>query len=152
MGRIGFGSFWIVAVLGWTVSAQCEDSRRDVHSFSNPEEVRVRHLELGLRVDFETKTLTGSAIWTVERMPGSRPDAPLILDTRDLRIEKVEAGADIKSLKTEGIQWSLGKADPVLGQALTISLPPNANRLRITYKTSPSATRLTMGRSLRHGW
>ena len=47
------------------------DSSKDLHSYSNPEQVKVRHLDLDLQVSFEKKTLEGSATLTVERSPAA---------------------------------------------------------------------------------
>src|SRR5437870_13154426 len=65
------------------------NSRRDLHSFSNPEQIRVRHLDLDCDVLFDQKTLKGAATLDVDRRVDSGAP-PLILDTRKLRIEKVE--------------------------------------------------------------
>ena len=42
----------------------------DVHSFSRPDEARVKHLVLDLDVDFDKQRLTGSATLQIE---GSNP-------------------------------------------------------------------------------
>src|SRR5258705_6862446 len=63
-----------------TKSQNSPDTGKDPHSYSNPEEVKVRHIELELQVSFEKKTLEGSATLTVERASGSE-HAPLVLDT-----------------------------------------------------------------------
>src|SRR5690606_25662945 len=63
----------------------------------------------------------------------------LVLDTRDLAIEKVEAedGGSWKPL-----QFALADADEVLGSKLTIQAPERPARVRVTYKTSPNASGL----------
>jgi leukotriene A-4 hydrolase/aminopeptidase len=112
---------------------------KDVHSYSNPQEIRVRQLDLDLTVDFPAKVLRGTAILGFERVAqGSR--APLILDTRALVISKVEASGDGKTF-TE-TQFALGPTDAVLGAPLTIQLPAGADRVRINYETSPGASGL----------
>jgi len=58
----------------------------DIHSWSRPDEVQVRHLELDLDVHFDRKILTGAA--TLHFDPTSHPE--LVLDTRDLEIHSVE--------------------------------------------------------------
>ncbi|HWP44312.1 MAG TPA: M1 family metallopeptidase [Blastocatellia bacterium] len=120
------------------IAASASD-RRDVHSHSNPEQVRVRHIDLEWDVLFDKKILKGAATLTVERAsPGS--NHPLVLDTRDLKIAKVEASSDAKSFAPA--KFDLGQADAILGAPLTIELPPNATRVRITYETSPKASGL----------
>ncbi len=110
----------------------------DVHSYANPEQVRVRHVELDLDVRFERKVLEGSATLHFERV---RPEAAALrLDTRALEIRAAEAAAG-------GGRWSpaafeLSAADPILGSALSISLPPGADRARVSYATRPGASGL----------
>lgn len=100
----------------------------DVHSYSHPEQVRVRHLDLDLTVDFHRKILAGSAAIHFERLsPGD-----LILDTRGLTIHSVE-NADA---------FELGAADPVLGAPLRIVPARNADSVRVHYSTSPAASGL----------
>jgi leukotriene-A4 hydrolase len=99
----------------------------DVHSWSRPEQLRVRHVELDLDVRFDRKTLEGSATVHFDRLaPGE-----LILDTRDLNIRSVENAAG----------FELGDADPVLGAPLRI-LDPVGDWVRIHYATSPAASGL----------
>jgi leukotriene A-4 hydrolase/aminopeptidase len=112
---------------------------KDVHSYSNPQEVRVRQLDLDLVVDFKAKVLRGEAILGFERLSGGSR-APLILDTRALNISKVEASADGKTFVET--QFALGPSDTVLGAPLTIQLPAGADRVRIYYTTSPGASGL----------
>jgi leukotriene A-4 hydrolase/aminopeptidase len=111
---------------------------KDVHSYSNPQEIRVRHLNLDLVVDFPAKVLRGTAILDFERLVQGSSSARLILDTRALDISKVEASGDGKTfLET---QFEVGPSDAVLGAPLTIQLPAGANRVRISYATSPNAS------------
>jgi leukotriene-A4 hydrolase len=115
------------------------DSTKDLHSYSNPEQVKVRHLDLDLQVSFERKTLEGSATLTVERSAGSG-DAPLVLDTQDLQIARVEAAQG--SAPFQPTSFTLGAPDKILGASLTIQLPPTADRVRIHYSSSPTAAAL----------
>ncbi|MBM3737572.1 MAG: M1 family metallopeptidase [Acidobacteria bacterium] len=111
---------------------------RDVHSHSNPHQVRMTHLDLDLDVRFDRKILEGSATLTLDRLD---PTAPLILDTRALDIRKAEA-APATGDSFEATPHKLGTPDPNLGAPLTIDLPPNARRVRIHYATSPEASGL----------
>jgi len=52
------------------------------HSFARPEEVRVKHVDLDLRVLFDRQVLEGTATLSLERTRGRE----VVLDTRDLRI------------------------------------------------------------------
>ncbi len=122
-----------------TSTAASTAPAKDVHSYSNPTEIRVRHVDLDLDVLFDRKVLRGTATLSLERPAGGRATG-LVLDTRDLTIEKVEASPD-------GTAWtaapfSLAPPDKILGSALTVTLPENATRVRIAYTTSPQASGL----------
>jgi leukotriene A-4 hydrolase/aminopeptidase len=110
---------------------------QDFHSYSNPHEVRVRHLDLDWDVNFDKKILKGTAVLTIDRM---NQEAPLILDTRHLNIDKVETSAGSSRYATT--KFTVGQADAILGAPLTIQLPPNAKFVRITYSTNPDASGL----------
>ena len=103
----------------------------DYHSFSNPDQIKVTHLDLDLTADFEQSVLQGQATLTVDRI---QPDAKtLVLDTRELRIDKV-------TVEGEPVDYQLKAADPDLGAALEITLPEQADKVMVTYSTSPSAS------------
>ena len=115
-----------------------DPDRRDHHSYANPEAVRVTHVELDLEVSFADRTLQGSAMLTFERV---EPDAAaLVVDTRDLRIDGVEAWSPSGGF--EATTYLFGAADPILGAPLRIELPPAATRVRVSYRTSPEASAL----------
>lgn len=107
----------------------------DIHSYSTPNVVRARHLDLDLAVHFDRKTLDGTATWSITRLaPGS-----LVLDTGGLKIQSVEAGRDGAFAPAP---WKLGTADPILGAPLSIDIPESATAVRIRYETSPEASAL----------
>lgn len=112
--------------------------RLDAHSYSNPEQIRVRHADLHLNVSFEKRELNGAATLTLERKPGYR--GPLILDTKALNIQKAESSADGSNFTA--VKTSLGTHDKIFGAPLTVELPAEAKYVRITYSTSPSASGL----------
>src|SRR5262245_19945484 len=90
---------------------------RDFHSYANPSAVRVKHIDLDWDVLFDQKILKGTATLTVDRIS---PDRPLILDTRDLKVEKVETSVDGRSFLPG--TFTIGEADKILGAPLTIPL------------------------------
>ncbi|MCI1187307.1 M1 family metallopeptidase [Hymenobacter sp. DH14] len=109
----------------------------DPHSYASRSAARVRHLTLNLTVDFDQKMLAGTATWQLAN-PGSSSE--LVLDTRDLTIETVEAlGA---AGQPTPAAFTLDAADAVLGQALRIALPAGATAVRIAYRTAPTAAAL----------
>jgi len=100
----------------------------DIHSWSRPDSIRVRHLELDLDVRFDRRVLEGSVTLHLDRFAGDE----LVLDTRGLEIHSVENAAG----------FELGAADPVLGAPLRIRLQPDAAWVRVHYSTSPQASGL----------
>lgn len=106
----------------------------DVHSYANPNTVRVKHVDLDWTVLFEQKSIKGSATLTIERKDQL---SPLILDSRDLNIEKVEMSDNGKVFTST--TFGLGTADKFLGSSLTIQLSPNAKFVRVFYSTNPAA-------------
>lgn len=112
------------------------DTRRDYQSYADPSAYVTQHLELDLRVDFEDQTLSGSATLDLARKNGG----PLVLDTRELTVDKVETAAGDAAWQTA--DYSFGASDPVLGTPLTIPMPEDADRVRIHYQTSPDASGL----------
>ena len=112
-------------------------AQRLPHSYARPDEVAIEHLHLDLKVDFESKKLTGSVLLTVKR---NKDDAKqLRLDTRGLNISKVTAG-------DQELAWKLGEHDNRLGKLLTVDLPAgdktSVDKIKIDYSTSPSAEAL----------
>ncbi|MGL6162697.1 M1 family metallopeptidase [Microbulbifer sp.] len=107
----------------------------DYHSFANTDDYRIEHLDLDLTVDFSRKVLEGEARLEIKRL--SKKNPPLVLDTRDLTIESVEAG---HGERLEPVKFSLGEKDDHLGTPLSIKLPKNATAVAIRYRTSPEAS------------
>jgi leukotriene-A4 hydrolase len=110
----------------------------DEHSYAQPEIVQTQDIALELAVDFEAKVLRGSATYALQWLDPK--GAQLVLDTREIQIEKAEG------LKADG-QWApltfkLADADPILGSALTIDTPERPEKVRVTYSTSPGASGL----------
>lgn len=107
----------------------------DPHSFGRPDEIAVRHLDLDLTVDFAARRLAGSATLSVERRDPAA--TTLRLDTRDLEISAVHLDGS-----SSATPFQLAPAVPILGQELTIALPPGAKTVRIDYRTRPEAAAL----------
>jgi len=114
----------------------------DPYSYANYLEFRVRHVDMKLTVDFDTRILTGMATLNVERLD---PQATsLVLGTRGLDIQRVsknESGAKLSDLS-----WRLGESDNLLGAPLEIDVSSvgRAGRFAITihYSTRPEAEAL----------
>ena len=113
-------------------------SVKDVHSQSNPQQVRVTTLDLNLQVDFDRKTLSGTAV--LGFTPIDENAEVLVLDTRKLHIDKAELSEDTNHWGET--KFELGKEDPILGSPLTIHITPSVRYTRITYATDPTASGL----------
>ncbi|TGE24154.1 M1 family peptidase [Hymenobacter aquaticus] len=107
----------------------------DPHSYARPSQVQVRHLALDLQVDFAARTLRGQATWHLTNHTGA---TDLWLDARSLLIESVRLGGPTG----ETTDFTLGADDPVLGQALRITVRPDTTVVCIRYTTSPTAAAL----------
>jgi len=117
-----------------TSATEAIDVGKDYHSFSNPEQVAVTHLDLDLTVDFDRRVLSGEATLTFKRKAENA--STLVLDTKDLTIHGVTDG------NASDVSHTLREADAFLGAALELSLPTQGNSITIRYSTSPKASGL----------
>lgn len=105
---------------------------RDPHSFANPAEAVVRHLELDLTVDFENRIIWGSADYTVSLADAAQE---IIFDTRDLTIEAVTVDA-------VAVPFLLGEEKPFLGRPLRVAVTAQTQKVKIFYRTNHTAAAL----------
>lgn len=105
---------------------------QDKHSFANPHEIQITHLNLDLKVDFEKKILSGKAVLSLDYLSDNQE---LILDTFDLTIQKV------MTHDLEELAFHFGEKEPAFGQALHIQTN-NHRHITIHYQTSPHAEAL----------
>src|SRR5918996_929509 len=96
--------FFVMIAFGINIAAQ------DVHSYANPSAIRVRHVDLDWDVLFDQKILKGTATLTIER---SSQTEPLIVDTRDLKIERVETSTN--GVGYAPATFTVGTSDKILG-------------------------------------
>jgi leukotriene-A4 hydrolase len=106
----------------------------DVHSFARPDEAVVNDLDLDISVDFKTRTISGIASYKIENKANA---SVIILDTRDMDIEKVTEGVNDASATFE-----MGPEVKYLGKSLTIHIGPDTRYIHIHYKTRPEAAAL----------
>ncbi|MES2164775.1 MAG: M1 family metallopeptidase [Pseudomonadota bacterium] len=110
----------------------------DPLSYARYDQVRTSDLYLDLKADFGHKTLAGYAELTLTWIdPAART---LVLDTNELNIAKVQV------LNPNG-RWSaasfmLDKPDAEKGRALRIALSFQPQKVRVYYRTAPSAAAL----------
>ena len=101
----------------------------DFHSFSKPDEAVVTHIKWLANVDFETRTITATAIYTIET---STEATRIILDVRELDINSV-------SVDGEEASFEIGEERPFLGSPLSIAITSDTKEVSISYKTQPGA-------------
>ncbi|HEY1005675.1 MAG TPA: M1 family aminopeptidase/hydrolase, partial [Sphingobacteriaceae bacterium] len=104
----------------------------DPHSFSKPEQARVTHLDLDLRVDFTKKQISGKASWKIRSSENARE---IIFDTRGLTVSKVTAD-------DQEAAYRFGKEVKYLGRALIVNIRPGTRNVTIWYTTPPDAAAL----------
>ena len=110
----------------------------DPNSYAQPDQVQVTHLDLDLKIDFAQRQLDGQATLKLDWKNAQAQS--LVLDTRDLKIAKVEAlGANGKAT---ALTYALAPRDQQLGSKLTIATPHRPRQVRIVYSTSPEASGL----------
>jgi hypothetical protein len=110
----------------------------DSHSYANPELVRVRHLNLDLKVIFEQQTIQGTAVLSIEQY--GHDAKQLILDSKALQIDETEVSPD--GVKYQEARFSIGSGNRSLGAPLRIDIAPDTKFVKIRYSTDPTATAL----------
>lgn len=130
-------SLFISALLFGT-SLTIAHAEPDPHSYAEPDKVSVTALALELGVDFDKQELNGAATLSLDwHDPAARS---LVLDTRDLAIESIEAiGADGASRPAA---YTLDARDPIFGSALRITVESTVPTVRIRYHSLPQASGL----------
>ena len=104
---------------------------KDEHSFSTPNDAVVKHLDLDIKVDFDTQTIFGKASWTIENTSKGNT---IIFDTNTLNITKVTLGNDEKVA-----EYCMGKAVEFHGKPVHISIDANTTKVNIYYNTTKDA-------------
>ena len=118
-------------------AAVIPERNRDEHSYAQPGVVVIRDLALDLDLDFDARQLRGTATYLLDWKDPAGTE--LVLDTRDLSIEKVEGLVDGAWAP---LQHALATEDPIFGSKLTVQVPQRGPSVRITYSTSPEASGL----------
>ena len=107
---------------------------KDEHTFSKPDLAVVKHLDLDIKVDFETQTISGKASWQIDNISKGNE---IIFDENTLNITKVTLGDDEKETKFE-----LGPEVEFHGKPLHITIEPNTTKVNIYYSTTKDAVAL----------
>ncbi len=106
----------------------------DAHSFADPSQAIVKHLDLDINVDFETETIDGKASWKIDNVSRG---IKITFDVNTLQIDKITLGTAEKATTFE-----LGKSVPFHGQPLIVAIEPTTTLVHIYYKTTKEAVAL----------
>ncbi len=109
-------------------------SIKDAHSFAKPNEAVAKHLDLDIHVDFETQSISGKAVWTIDNISKGNE---IIFDENTLTITKVTIDDNEKETKFE-----LGKEVAFHGKPLHVSINANTTKVTIYYSTTKDAIAL----------
>ncbi|MBE0364780.1 hypothetical protein PULV_a2546 [Pseudoalteromonas ulvae UL12] len=127
-------SIMAALLLGHSAAALAEDQ----HSYANLDDVISTHVYLDVAINFEAKELEGFIEHTLNWKNANASE--LILDTRDLEIDKVMyKGLDDK---WHSARFNLATRDDVKGAKLSIKLAQQAKLVRIYYNSLPQASGL----------
>jgi len=107
---------------------------KDEHTFSKADLAVVKHLDLDIKVDFDTQTISGKASWKIDNISKGNE---IIFDENTLNITKVTLGDEEKETKFE-----LGAAVEFHGKPLHITIEANTTKVNIYYSTTKDAVAL----------
>jgi aminopeptidase N len=105
----------------------------DAHSFANTDEIRTKHLDLELDVNFDNKTIYGVARHTMERLTDTDT---AIFDINGPEIQKVTIGPKGHEVETDFI---IGTEKEFIGQPLSVLIKKDTKHINIYYKTTENA-------------
>ncbi|QYF94879.1 M1 family metallopeptidase [Massilia sp. PAMC28688] len=111
---------------------------QDPLSYARYDQVKTTDLHMDLKADFGTRTLSGFAELSLDWI--DKKANTLDLDTRDLAISKIEALGANGSWTP--VTYKLDARDAEKGQALHIAAPGQPRKVRIHYRTAPTASAL----------
>ncbi|MGV8960759.1 MAG: M1 family metallopeptidase [Stenotrophomonas sp.] len=110
----------------------------DESSYAEPDKVVIKDLALDLKLDFDHKQIAGTATYTLDWK--DKAATQLVLDTRELTIEKVDAVEG--GGKLSPLPFQLAAADKVFGSRLSIEAPQHPQTVQVTYHTASTASGL----------
>ena len=105
----------------------------DHHTYAVPEEAVITHLDWDASVDFDSRTISGTATYTISKAESANE---IILDINGLKIN------EIKDAEGEPLSFKIGEEKPFLGSPLIIQLNAKTEKISINYSTSSDAEAL----------
>ncbi|WP_452221517.1 M1 family metallopeptidase [Lacinutrix salivirga] len=114
--------------------SSCNEEKKEItmakyveepHSYAQPNDAVITHLDFNFEANFVTKTIKGIAKYTIENNNASQ----IILDSKFLDIYNVLANGQPTTFK-------LGDFDEMLGQPLTINIKEDTKTITVFYETT----------------
>jgi len=115
------------------ITGQLAQAQQLPHSHARPDQVKIKHLHLNAKVDFDTKRISGSVTLTLDRID---PQAKLQLDSDGLEIR------GIKSESGQPLAFNQPPTRKGIGQGLIVDLPAATDqptKVIVEYTTDPTA-------------
>lgn len=109
------------------------NSVNDVHSKSNSTEAYGYHLSLDIHVNFDKQIIDGVATWKIKNPSDAKQ---IIFDTKGLNIKKVLVDGKHEA------NFTLGKADEILGTPLEVPITKKTKSVAIYYNTTDKSEAL----------
>ncbi len=118
-----------------TQTTETEESMKvvDNHTYAKPEEAVITHLDWDAAIDFDSKTITATAVFTISTSDNAKE---IIFDTNDLTI------SEIKDEEGNALSFNVGEDQSFLGSPLTVNLNNSTKKVSISYTTSSDAEAL----------
>ncbi|MFT5581126.1 MAG: leukotriene-A4 hydrolase [Psychromonas sp.] len=135
-----FASLFVLALIGCNEKSGNQDSDqknikvKDLHSYSNIDEISTKHINLDLVVDFKSKTVSGVARHQME----NTGVITAIFDVKGLNIKKITLGQKDE----KETSFTVGTEDALIGSALTVDVEKTTEYINIYYSTSPDSEAL----------
>jgi leukotriene-A4 hydrolase len=105
----------------------------DHHSYAQPEEAVITHLNWDADLDFDNHIINATAEFAIKTSPEAEK---IILDVNNLDITSVTDQSGNK------LAFIIGDKQPFLGSPLTIKIDKSTTKIKIEYSTSPQAEAL----------
>lgn len=102
---------------------------RDPHTYAEPNMAKVKHLEWDAVVDFDTRIITATAAYEIEKTDSA---TEIVLDINDLTISSV-------TVDGEEVEYEIGPSKEFLGSPLVVPLKEDSKLISISYTTAPDA-------------
>ncbi|CAM3402943.1 Aminopeptidase N [Flavobacterium longum] len=106
---------------------------KDEHSYAEPDKAVVTHLSLDINVDFNTETISGCAIWTIDNKSKGNE---IVFDENALEIEKVTLDDN------QPTTFSLGDKVEYHGRAVRVKIKPDTKKVSVYYRTTKDGVAL----------